>query len=116
MSKVKLLRKSAPPARKATLNSRWQRPLDDHIIALAWSPPAGQWLAAATVSGPIYLIDSEQGELRRSFPGHGFGTMALAWHPDGATLASAGQDGKVRLWDVISGEQTGELAGGADWV
>ena len=116
MSKVKLLRKSASPARKATLNSRWQRPLDDHIIALAPSPPAGQWLAAATVSGPIYLIDSDGGEIRRSFPGHGFGTMALAWHPNGTILASAGQDGKVRLWDVISGEQTGEMAGGTAWV
>ncbi|MCE7979553.1 MAG: WD40 repeat domain-containing protein [Caldilinea sp. CFX5] len=117
MSKVKLLRKPAPAKNAtATLRSCWQRPLDDHIIALAWSPPAGQWLAAATVSGPIYLIDSEGGEVHRRLPGHGFGTMALAWHPNGSTLASAGQDGKVRLWDVVSGEQTGELAGGAAWV
>lgn len=117
MSKVKLLRKPAPQKTvTASLHTYWQRPLDDHIIALAWSPPTGQWLAAATVSGPIYLIDTLQGEIRRSFPGHGFGTMALAWHPNGFILASAGQDGKVRLWDVISGEQTAELSGGAAWV
>ena len=112
MPKVKLLRKQA----SATLRSRWQLPLDDHIIALAWAPPAGKWLAAATVSGPIYLIDTTQGQIVRRFAGHGFGTMALAWHPNGFILASAGQDGKVRLWDVNSGEQTAALAGGAAWV
>lgn len=117
MSKMKLLRKTATsPTITATLHACWQRPLDDHIIALAWSPPTGQWLAAATVSGPIYLIDTAQGEIRRHFPGHRLGTMALAWHPNGLLLASAGQDGQIRLWDVISGEQTVAMAGGAAWV
>lgn len=117
MSKVKLFRKKElKPTRQATLRSQWQAHIEDHVIALAWSPPAGRWLAAAAVSGPIFLIDTRRGEILRCFRGHHPGTMALAWHPNGSILASAGQDGQVRLWDVISGEQIVELAGGAVWV
>ncbi|MEZ4728613.1 MAG: hypothetical protein R3E79_15880 [Caldilineaceae bacterium] len=116
MSKVKLLRKPAGKAPKVSLTSLWQLAIDDHVIALEWAPPDGKWLAAAAVSGPIYLIDTVQGQIVRRLAGHGFGTTALAWHPNGFVLASAGQDGKARLWDVISGEQAAELAGGAAWV
>lgn len=117
MPKVKLLRKpTSPPTRKALLGAQWRVNLEDHVIALAWSPPTGRWLAAATVSGPIFLIDTTQGQIQRFLAGHTLGTMGVAWHPNGFILASVGQDGKARLWDAISGEQLAELAGGAPWV
>jgi WD40 repeat protein len=100
-----------PPAR---LSRRWQAQIGDHVISVAWSP-CGALLAAAAAGGPITLFDAPTGKVRAGLPGHGFGTTALGWCASGLTLASAGQDGKVRLWDG-DGKETAALDGGAVWV
>ncbi|MEM7536961.1 MAG: WD40 repeat domain-containing protein [Chloroflexota bacterium] len=115
MPKLKL-RKIKRSARKAKLRSQWQSNIEEHVIALAPAPGKSRRLAAASASGPIFLFDNESGQVDHSLPGHGFGTMALAWHPNGLTLASCGQDGKARLWDAASGTQIGEVDGGTSWV
>src|SRR5262249_60300431 len=38
----------------------------------------------------------------------------FAISPDGRTLASAGEDGTVRLWDLPSGKEVGRLEGHDD--
>jgi WD40 repeat protein len=93
----------------------WQDALDDHILALAWSPD-GRWLAAASVSGPVGVWDRQTGKQRWLLKGHGLGTMCLSWHPRAGLLATGGQDGQVRLWDVATGENTAVLPAGSAWV
>jgi WD40 repeat protein len=106
-----MARLTTPPR----LDPRWRHVIDDHVIALGWAPD-GSTIAAASVAGPVTLLDVASGAIRHTLAGHGFGTTALAWHPDGKRLATAGQDGKVRLWDPATGQPLNALDGGAAWV
>lgn len=96
------------------LRVAWQANLPDHVIGLAWSPDCSR-LAAAAVSGPIVILDSA-GKSELQMKGHGFGTAAIDWAPNGILLASAGQDGKVRLWNTSTGDEAAVLECGSAWV
>lgn len=96
---------------------RWAKTIGSHVAALAWSPDRSV-LAAAAVDGPIVLFDVATGEVLQNLTGHSFATTSLSWRPgDKSTLASAGQDGKVRLWKLVDDKPTSiDLAAGASWA
>ncbi len=94
----------------------WRGGVPDHAIDLGWSP-AGKQLAVAAVTGPVVLFDASTGKELHTLSGHGFGTTAIAYHPsDDGALATAGQDGKARIWDTTTGAVRCTLDGGAAWV
>ena len=111
----------------------WAATLDDYAIDLAWSPD-GATLAAASGAGAVTLYDAKTGAMRHALAGHDHGTNALAWMPVGRTvpgepisiaaqpeaspylLATGGQDGKVKLWNGITGALAHEIQLGDDWV
>jgi WD40 repeat protein len=102
----------------------WQASVPDHAISLAWSPD-GSRVAVAAVSGPITVFDANSGKPVHQLKGHGFGTAAISWQPNGDLLASVGQDSKVRLWEVpsarpegfaASGQEAKTLDAGASWA
>jgi WD40 repeat protein len=98
-------------------SKRWAARIEGHVQALAWSSDR-LTLAAASADGPITLFDVATGQVRLTLPGHEGSTVSIAWRPgDNATLASAGQDGKVRLWKLDGDKPVcQELPAGAAWA
>jgi len=96
------------------LNEAWRVATHDHVISLAWSHDDRQ-LAVAGVAGAIWIVDADTGETRHTLPGHKIGSTTVTWVGEG-TVASAGQDGRVRIWDVASGGERFALDAGAKWV
>ena len=58
------------------------------------------------------IFEVETGQFVRSFPRQRGGSNAIAWSPDGATLAiSGGDDSKIYLWDAATGILNATLEG-----
>ena len=99
------------PKTNLILNSKPQSQLtlSEYITAIAWSSNS-KYLAAATASGEIILIDEakagndiaqKQTELQAPTE---ISVDCLGFSADGRWLAAGGQDGKVRVWDLAGAQ------------
>jgi WD40 repeat protein/serine/threonine protein kinase len=73
------------------------------ITVVAFSPDSRALAVARGVDNQpneVQLWDVPSAKLLATLPGHARGMAALAFAPDGNTLASGDQDGVVKLWDV----------------
>ncbi|WP_437674481.1 SIR2 family protein [Sorangium sp. So ce131] len=77
--------------------------------AIAWSPDR-RWLARTSYR-MIHLLDAVTGSVRLILHGHQHMVNAVAFSPDGTTLASGSDDNSVRLWDARTGELRKTLSG-----
>jgi WD40 repeat protein/predicted ATPase/DNA-binding XRE family transcriptional regulator len=74
----------------------------DSVSAVTISSGAN-W-AAASRSGEVRVWDASGQSLQRAWQAHADMICAIAFSPDGHTLATTGSwDGTVKLWDVASG-------------
>ncbi|KAM0517745.1 hypothetical protein ACHAPE_004719 [Trichoderma viride] len=74
----------------------------EYISALECSPN-GKILASADIAGNIFFWDLVKGTRIKRSRGHGKGGIwSLSFSVESNVLASGGQDGTVRLWDVES--------------
>ena len=67
-------------------------------------PLFGLILAAGLAAAPRGSDPPALGDKPQELTGHAVGVSAVAFSPDGTTLASASTDGSVKLWDVGTGK------------
>ena len=88
------------------------------VQVVAFSP-RGDQIAVGEVSGSpnaIILIDPKTGDIRSRLTGHREGVNALTFSPDGKTLASAGSDRTIKLWNLEDGKDRVTLTDGVGCV
>jgi WD40 repeat protein len=112
-----------PPERPNPLLRLWDaatgkelRQFRGHVARPVWVvfSPDGQTLASRATDGTgrdggVRLWDVATGKLLRVLDhpnsSHSWYRNAVAFSPDGRTLASSGGDGDIRLWNVGTGEE-----------
>jgi len=88
------------------------------VQIVAFSADGRDVAVGEIADGPqdIILLDPETGEVRTRLTGHLRGVSALAFSPDGHTLASAGLDRCIKLWDLTDGKEQASLRDGVGTV
>jgi WD40 repeat protein/serine/threonine protein kinase len=88
-----------------TLTGELRQTLEGHQVitdSLAFSPDSATLASAGHVESNIKLWDVRGGKLRQTIKAHE-SPSAVAFSPNGKTLATGGYDGKLKLWDAKGG-------------
>ncbi|MBM3905578.1 MAG: hypothetical protein FJ354_02695 [Thaumarchaeota archaeon] len=100
--------------KKADKSERWVFDVSDYISHAAWSNDS-LFFAVALASGPIRIFNRKDGS-QKTIDGHKFGTMEVSWSQDNSKIASAGQDGQLKIWDVTTQKLLKSSEAGSQWV
>lgn len=76
----------------------------DWVLALAFSPD-GNYLAIGDRAGGLYLQLADSGRAHLGLRGHEGPVNAVAFRPDAGALASVGDDGILRLFELEDGKE-----------
>ena len=68
--------------------------------------PNGQYLLRVGNDCKVIVKDATNGKILREFVGHRLRIRDAEWSADGNRIATASEDGSVRVWDFETGETT----------
>ncbi len=96
------------------LLSSWVHDRETSAVKLS---PDGAVIAVGSLGGQVKLFDAITGEILYTFEADSYTVTSLAWNPDSTELASTGfyssvGDGRLRIWDVETGEMIADVPGG----
>ncbi len=74
----------------------------------------GRYFAAGNAAGDIRLWELASSRLVATLAGHRGPVHELDFHPHGVELASCGEDGTVRIWDVAQARESRSIDSGHD--
>ena len=101
---------------EGVLREGWTASLDDYAIVCDWALD-GNVLVVGDVMGNIRAYHGKSGRtLWQQKNIHEGGLLAMSVHPAGTVFATAGQDGRVIIWNVQNGEIAARKEIGSDWV
>ena len=101
---------------KGVLRRGWSAAVSDYAIAGGWTR-RGEALVVADAAGGVYAFDGKSGASAWARQGaHEGGVLAMAIHPTGTAFATAGQDGRVLIWNVAEGQAKKAIDVGTGWV
>lgn len=83
--------------------------LDAEALSVACTPKAaaGNWCVVGGDDGTLTLWDLDDASAKSKWAkpqAHQAGITAVAFSPDGAFLATGGEDNNIRVWDAATGE------------
>ena len=87
-----------------------------HVASLAFSPNGKMLAIGGYYDGAVRLWDVSKRKWAASFKGHRSTVWAVAFSPDGKTLASASGDGNLHLWDIATGKERAKHKANGNWV
>ncbi|TMP96922.1 MAG: hypothetical protein E6L09_14235 [Verrucomicrobia bacterium] len=82
----------------------------DAVFSLDFSPD-GKFLASGAADKFLKVVELATGTVVKQFEGHTHHVLGVSWNRNERTLASAGADNVVKIWDFVHGERKKTIAG-----